>query len=130
MSNPTVYIFIFSSKTVVTRLPYAKWIRIRSGSERSVDFAGKAIRIAYAYILLKNRKPSYCPRIEGGIYYFDHDGRIKNYLVYFDLLEDMNEEQTGIINLQHRKKLKEYTNKYCWNLNVTQVQQVISCIWK
>ena len=130
MLNPTVYIFYFSDSGNVTRLPYAKWIRIRSGKEIADNFAGKSIHIAYAYILLNNRLPDYCPRIEGGIYYFDRSGRIKNYMAYFDLFEDMDEDSASIINLKHRKKKKEYSDKYCWQLDSKQIQLIIDSIWK
>lgn len=130
MLNPTVYIFYFSDSGSVTRIPYAKWIRIRSGKEIANDFAGQSIHIAYAYILLNKQLPDYCPRIEGGIYYFDKSGRIENDMPYFDLFKDLAEDSTGNINLMHRKKKKEYSDKYCWQLDSNQIQLIIDTVWK
>ena len=130
MTNHTVYIFHFSDEDRVTRIPYAKWKRISSGKEPVKEFVNASIRIAYAYLLLENKKPNYCHRIEGGIYYFDKFGRIiLNELAYFDLLQDLEEDSGGVINLQHRKKKKEAFDKYCWELNSQQVQTIIDCIW-
>ena len=130
MSGLTVYIFRFSDDGRVTRIPYAKWNRISSGDETVEEYSNLSIHIAYAYILLENRKPDYCPRIEGQIYYFDRSGRIiddgRN---YFDLLQDVDEASGGVINLQHRKRKKEVQEKCYWELNSQQVQAVIDCIW-
>ena len=112
MTSHTVYIFYFSDDGHVTRIPYAKWKRIRSGEESVKEFSNTAIRIAHAYLLLENKKPEYCPRIEGGIYYFDKSGRIiLNELPYFELLQDLDEGSGGVIKLQHRKKKKEAIDK-------------------
>ena len=130
MTSRTVYIFYFPVGSSVTRIPYARWKRIRSGKESVIEFSNSSIRIAYAYLLLENKKPDYCPHIDGGIYYFDGSGRIvSNEPYYFDLLQDMDERAGGVINLQHRKKKKEAFDKYCWELNSQQVQAVIDCIW-
>lgn len=130
MSGLTVYIFYFSDDGKVTRIPYAKWNRISLGDEVADEFSNLSIHIAYAYILLENRKPDYCPRIEGHIYHFDLSGRIiPDKLPYFDLLQDMDEAAGGVVNLQHRKKKKAAADKYYWELNAQQVQAVIDCIW-
>lgn len=130
MPGVTVYIFYFTDDGNVTRIPYAKWNRISSGDEIAEEFSNLSVRIAYAYLLLENRKPDYCPRIEGEIYYFDRSGRIidddRN---YFDLLQDVDERAGGVINLQHRKRKKEVWEKYYWELNSKQIQAVIDCIW-
>lgn len=130
MTGISVYIFHFSDDGHVTRIPYAKWKRISSGKESVKEFSNAAIRIAHAYILLENKKPAYCPRIEGGVYYFDRSGRIiLNEPYYFDLLQDLDEACGGVIDLQHRKKKKQALDKYCWKLNAQQIQAVIDCIW-
>ena len=130
MPGYTVYIFYFSDDGNVSRMPYAKWKRISTGKETVKAFANTAIRIAHAFILLENKKPAYCPRIEGGIYYFDQSGRIVlNEPYYSDLLQDLDEACGGVINLQHRKKKKAAYDKYCWQLNSQQIQGVIDIIW-
>ena len=130
MTNRTVYIFYFSDYGNITRIPYAKWKRISSGEEAIKSFSNATIHIAYTYILLENKKPDYCPRIEGGIYYFDKSGRIiLDEPPYFDLLQDLAERNGGAINLQHRKKKIEAFNKYQWELNSQQIQAVIDYIW-
>jgi len=130
MPNRTVYIFYFSDDGVVKRIPYAKWKRISNGDECVNEFSNSSIHIAYAYLLLENKKPDYCPHIEGGIYYFDKSGRmILDEPYYFDLLQDLDECAGGVIDLQHRKKKKEAFAKYCWELDSQQVQAVIDCIW-
>lgn len=130
MTSQTVYVFHFTEQGVVTRIPYVKWKRIKSGKETVVEFSNSSIRIAYVYLLLENKKPDYCPHIEGGIYYFDASGRIiVDEPYYFDLLQDLAEKAGGVINLQHRKKKKEAFEKYCWELNSQQLQAVLDCIW-
>ncbi len=90
------------------------------------DFSNTSIHIAHAYLLLVNKKPDYCPRIEGDIYYFDKSGKIiLNEPYYFDLLQDLDEDRGGVINLQHRKKKIATFDKYCWELNAQQIQAVI-----
>lgn len=131
MTGLTVYIFYFSGDGHVTRIPYAKWKRISAGEESVQDFSNAAVHIAYAYLQLKNKKPVYCPRIEGGIYYFDKTGRIiVNDPQYFDLLQDLDEASGGVISLQHHKKKKVAQDKYCWELYSQQVQAVIDTIWQ
>jgi len=130
MSGYTVYIFNFPDDNHVTRIPYAKRKRVSSGKESVQAFSNSAVRIAHAYLLLKDKKPDYCSRIEGGIYYFDNSGRIiLNKAYYFDLLQDLDESSAGVIDLQHRKKKQAALDKYCWELNSQQVQAVIDCIW-
>jgi len=130
MTSHTVYIFYFSDDGNVTRIPYAKWKRISSGKETVKEFSNASIHIAHAYLLLENKKPDYCPRIEGGIYYFDKSGRIiLNEPPYYDLLQELDESSGGVINLQHRKKKKEAFDKYYWELNSQQIQAVIDYIW-
>lgn len=130
MPNRTVYIFYFSDDGIVKRIPYAKWKRISNGDECVNEFSNSSIHIAYAYLLLENKKPDYCPLIEGGIHYFDETGRmILDEPHYFDLFKDMDEAAGGVIDLQHRKKKKAAADKYYWELNTRQVQAVIDCIW-
>ena len=129
MSNITVYVFYFSDDGNVSRIPYAKWERISSGDETVEAFSNLSIHIAYAYILLENRKPDYCPRIEGEICHFDRFGKIIPNQPYFDLLQDMDEASGGVINLRHRKRIKEVREKNYWELNSKQIQAVIDCIW-
>lgn len=122
------YVFKFADDGYVTRIPHAKWSRIREGNESIEEYSNQSIYVAYAYILLDNRKPRYCPRIDGAVYYFDHAGRVlldKPY--YFDLLQDL-EEMGGVISLHHRKMKKEASDKYCWTLNTRQIQAVIDLI--
>lgn len=130
MPGLTVYIFYFSDDGKVARIPYAKWNRINSGNEAIEEFSNLSIHIAYAYILLENRKPDYCTRIEGEICYFDHSGKIILNQPYFDLLQDMDEASGGAINLRHRKRIKEVREKNYWQLNAQQIQAVIDCIWQ
>lgn len=129
MPGLTVYVFYFSDDGKVTRIPYAKWQRIEAGDEIVEEFSNLSIHIAYAYILLENRKPDYCPRIEGEICYFDHSGKTIPNKPYFDLLQDMDEASGGVISLQHRKRIKEVREKNYWQLNAQQIQAVIDCIW-
>lgn len=124
------YVFQFDDAGIVSRIPYAKWCRVREGEEPIEAFANQSIHIAYTYLTLENKKPDFCPRIDGAIYYFDKDGRvILDKPHYFDLLQDMDEDAGAVINLQHRKKKKEITDKYYWKLNPQQIQRVIECIW-
>ena len=130
MSSFTEYVFHFEPNGGVVRIPYAKWNRVREGEEIISEYANQAVYIAYAYILLENRKPDYCPRIDGAIYYFDKAGNVildKPY--YFDLFQDIDEKESGMISLEHRKKKKEVENKYRWKLKPDQIQKVIDCIW-
>lgn len=130
MSGLTEYVFRFDQNGDVVRIPYAKWKRIREGEEVVEAYANQAIYIAYAYILLENRKPDYCPRIDGAIYFFDKIGKvILNRPYYFDIFQDGEEEAGGVISLQHRKKKKEVADKYHWQLKPQQIQAVIDCIW-
>ncbi|MDH5712076.1 MAG: hypothetical protein OEZ15_10505 [Gammaproteobacteria bacterium] len=130
MPARTVYVFYFSGGGCVERIPYAKWKRISSGEKLVNEFSNLAVHIAYAYILLENKKPVYCPLIEGHIHYFDEAGRmVLDELFYFDLLQDTDEAVGGVIILQHRKKKKAAFEKYCWELNSRQIQAVVDCIW-
>ena len=130
MSGLTVYVFHFSDASNVKRIPYAKWDRIRSGSETLEEFSERSIYIAYAYLLHEGKVPDYCPRIDGAIYYFDENGRIiSDKPHYFDLLQDLDEATGGVINLQHRKNKIETATKYQWRLSARQIQLVIDCIW-
>jgi len=129
MTSRTVYIFHFSDDGHVTRIPYAKWQRISSGKESVQEFSNAAIRLAHVYLLLEDKKPVYCPHIEGGIYYFDKSGRIiLNEPYYFDLLQDLDEACSGAIDLQHRKNKKAVLDKYFWALHAQQIQAVIDCV--
>jgi len=124
------YVFHFTTDDNVTRIPATKWNRIREGDKLLKEFSNTSVHIAYAYISLKNRKPEYCPRIDGAIYYFDENGRvISDKPHYFDLLQDLNELNDGVIDLQHRKKKIEVAAKYHWTLNTRQIQLVIDSIW-
>ena len=131
MSGLTEYVFHFKQCGEVVRIPYAKWKRIREGEEVIVENARQMVYIAYAYILLENRKPDYCPRIDGAIYYFDQAGKvILNRPHYFDIFQDGEEERGAVISLQHRKKKKEVAEKYHWKLTTKKIQAVVDSIWK
>lgn len=123
------YVFIFEDVGTVKRIPFAKWCRIRTGDEKIKHYSNQAIHVAYAYILIKNRKPDYCPRIDGAVYYFDKSGRVIEHSHYFDLLQDADEEAGGVISLQHRKKKKDVAKKNHWKLNSQQIQAVIESVW-
>ena len=130
MSSLTEYIFHFDDHGGVTRIPRTKWNRIRDGEEVKIEYAKQAIYIAYAYILLENRKPDYCPRIDGAIYYFDQEGCvIDNGPYYIDIFQDHEEETGGVISLDYRKKKKEVEDRYRWKLKPDQIQKVVDCIW-
>jgi hypothetical protein len=130
MSGVTVYIFHFLDNGDVARIPYAQWKRINAGIESVEKFSNRAIRIAPAYLLLENKKPYYCPHIEGGIYYFDRSGGIiPGEAQYIDLLQELDEASSGVIDLEYRKKKKASFDKYCWQLNSRQIQAVIDSIW-
>lgn len=131
MSGITEYVFHFTRNGVATRIPRARWNRIRDGEESVKEYANLQMYIAYAYILLENRKPDYCPRIDGAVYYFEQNGYIiDNGPHYIDVFQDYEEETGGVISLEHRKKKKEAAAKYHWELKQAQIQQVIDCIWK
>lgn len=49
------YVFKFSAGGDVTRIPHAKWSRIREGNEALEEYASNSIRIAYAYLSLDAR---------------------------------------------------------------------------
>ena len=124
------YVFHFDDAEIVSRIRYAKWCRVLEGEESIDAFANQSIYIAYAYILLENRIPNYCPRIDGAIYYFDEMGYvILGRPYYFDLLQDLEEYAGGAINLQHRKNKKAIAEKYRWKLKPNQIQKIIDCIW-
>ena len=130
MPSITEYVFHFELSGKVVRIPYAKWNRIREGEEVVEAYVNQTVYIAYAYILLENRKPHYCPRIDGAIYYFDEMGYvILGRPYYFDLLQDLEEHAGGAINLQHLKNKKAIAEKYRWKLKPNQIQKVIDCIW-
>ena len=76
MNSLTTYVFQFKASGDVVRLPYAKWNRVCSCDEPLREYSNQSIYIAYAYIFLENRKPDYCPRIEGAIYYLDTSGYV------------------------------------------------------
>lgn len=100
MSGLTEYVFHFENHGEVIRIPRARWNRIRDGEEPVKDYANKKVYIAYAYILLENRKPDYCPRIDGAIYYFDNTGKIISYRPhYFDIFQEGEEDAGGVISL-------------------------------
>ena len=125
------YVFKFADDGNVSRISHAKWSRIREGNESIEEYSNQSIYIAYAYILLENRKPDYCPRIDGAIYYFDQNGCIIDKGPYYiDIFQDDEEDAGGVVSLQHRKKKKEAKETFCWKLKPGQIQQVIDCIWK
>ena len=130
MSSLTEYVFHFDQGGNAFRIPLAKWNRIREGEELANEYTNKKVYIAYAYILLEKRKPDYCPRIDGVIYYFDQEGCvIDNGPYYIDIFQDNEEDSGGVISLKHRKKKKEAKEKYCWKLKPDQIQKVVDCIW-
>jgi len=112
------------------RIAYAKWNRIQAGEQTIKEYSNQSVYIAYAYILIKNRKPDYCPRIDGAIYYFDKAGRvILDEPHYMDILQDLDEETGGVISLQHHKKKRDVAKEFHWKLKPQQIQAVIACIW-
>jgi len=130
MSKFTVYVFHFTENGDVVRIPLAKWERIRAGQVMFEEYSSQAAYIAYAYLLLENRKPDYCPRIDGAIYYFDETGRVVlDKPCYFDLLQDMEEGAGGVINLQHHRMKRSYSNKHQWKMSSQQIQAVVDNIW-
>lgn len=130
MSSLTEYVFRFDQHGNVVRIPYAKWKRIREGEEVVEAYVNQTVYIAYAYILLENRKPDYCPRIDGAIYYFDKAGYvISDKPYYFDLFQDIDEKESGVISFEYRKKKKEVEDRYRWKLKPDQIQKVVDCIW-
>lgn len=130
MPSITEYVFHFELSGKVVHIPYAKWNRIREGEEVVEAYVNQTVYIAYAYILLEKRKPDYCPRIDGAIYYFDKSGKvILNRPYYFDIFQDGEEEAGGVISLVHRKKKKEVEARYRWKLKPDQIQKVVDCIW-
>jgi len=131
MLGQTIYVFQFTADGSTIRIPLKKWDRIYRGNTLMKEYCSQLIHIAYAYISLKDRKPEYCPRIDGVIYYFDENGRIiSDKPHYFDLLQDLNELNGDVIDLQHRKNKIETATKYQWRLSARQIQLVIDCIWR
>lgn len=129
-TNYTVYILHFLRSGKIKRIAYAKWDRIRAGKEAVIEYSNQSIYIAYAYILIKNRKPDYCPRIDGAIYYFDSSGRIiLDKPHYLDILQDLEEGTGGVISLQHHKNKKDEVKIFHWKLKPQQIQAVINYIW-
>lgn len=128
MSSLTEYVFHFDQNEEVRRIPFAKWSRIREGDEALKDYANQSLKIAYAYILLENRKPDYCPRIDGTIYYFDKFGYVIKTLPKIDLLNDIEEEDSGVIDFQYRKERYEYLKLHKWKLDPKQIGVVIDLI--
>jgi len=125
------YVFLFNTDGSVTRIPAAKWSRVREGDELLQEFSNRSVQIAYAYIKFVNSSPDYCPRIDGVIYYFDENGRvISDKPHYFDLLQDLDEVTGGVINLQHRKLKVKTASKYQWQVNAKQIQLIVDNIWK
>ena len=123
------YVFKFANDGNVTRIPHAKWSRIREGDECIEKYA-QAVYIAYAYIFLENRKPEYCPRIEGAIYYFDESGYMVKTLPKIDILKEMEEMNTNVIDFYYHKEVQKYLKQHQWQLASRQIQAVIDSIWR
>ena len=129
MSNLTTYVFHFLESDKVVRLPYAKWNRICSCEEALPKYSNKSIYIAYAYIELENRKPVYCPVIEGSIYYFDAKGYLIKKLPRIDLLKELYEMDSDVIDFNYHKENFDYFKQHQWQLDSNQIQAVLDCIW-
>ena len=129
MSNLTTYVFQFNDNTDVVRIPFAKWNRIREGEERVEEYANKKMYIAYAYILLENRKPGYCPIIEGSIYYFDAMGYVIKNLPVTDLLTELYEMDSDVIDFNYHRGKADYFIKHYWELDSSQIKKVVNLIW-
>lgn len=130
MSNLTTYVFHFLEPEKVVRLSYAKWNRIFLGEEKLPNYSNKLIYIAYAYISLENRKPAYCSIIEGSIYYFDAMGYLIKTLPRIDLLQEMYEINSDVIDFNYHKEKADYFKQHQWQLNLKQIGVVLDCIWK
>jgi len=100
MANLSAYIFHFSDKGNVICIAHAKWARIRAGDEIVEAYSNQPVHIAYAYASLERRKPVYCSRIDGAIYYFDNTGRvILDKPHYLDFMKDLDEAAVDAIDL-------------------------------
>lgn len=130
MSNLTTHVFHFLEPDKVVRIPYAKWNRICSGEEILPNYSNKLIYIAYAYISLENRIPVYCPIIEGSIYYFNTAGYLIKTLPRMDLLKEMYEIDSDVIDFNYHKEKYDYFKQHQWQLNSKQIGVALDHIWK
>ena len=124
------YVFHFVDAEIVSRIRYVKWCRVLEGEESVDAFANRSIYIAYAYISVENRIPSYCPRIDGAIHYFDESGYIVKTLTKIDLLKELDEMNSDVIDFCYLRGKQKYFKRHQWQLDSSQIQAVIDCIWR
>ncbi len=109
-----------------------RWNPISRGEKPYIGFENETIKIAYAYIKRKNRKPEYCVHTEGVVYRFDSHG-YANFLEHIrdagSPLSDLGifdeYDEPAVINGVSMFSRKFYMNRHRWQLTPKDIQKIV-----
>ena len=132
----TVSVFHFLDDGCVKRVPMTKWNPIGRGDKPYIGYENQKIKMAFAYIERIDRKPVYCPRIEGLVYRTDERG----YVNFYERLKDFNSPLADLpifddgYDLQMRKtcsmfRRKCYSNRHLWQLSPSDIQKIVDAVF-
>ena len=76
--------YVVRATGTLERLPQDEWLTIKSRDTRCEHFAGRPIRIVYAFVLQKRGRPILLIALEGTIWRFDASGRVDFGVPAFD----------------------------------------------
>ncbi len=132
----TVSVFHFKPDGTIKRIPMTRWNRMCDEEEPYVGYEGQTIRIAYAYIDRVNRKPVYCPLIEGAIYRLDDKGMVRVTDRIRDVVSplgdiDLGGELSGpsVIDACARFGRRRYAVRHTWKVTPKDVQALVDIIF-
>ena len=66
------------------RLPHPSWQALKARTARRGAYAGRAVQVLYAFILMDGRRPTLLLALEGTVWRFDAGGRVDYAVPAFD----------------------------------------------
>lgn len=125
-----MYIFMLDENNHPSRIPLAKWDRVLKKQQAMIELAGTCVKIAYAYIELEDRRPVYCPRIDGVLHFFDESGYIaESHMPPVDLIANLKKENEKVVDLEHYLRNRDYWVANRWDVQPAMIQKIIDKIW-
>ena len=128
MSRLKQYIYQHCDHALL-RVPLARWQRILSLEQSEPAFRNQSVKMIYAYVQMRNKKPVFCHRIEAVRCTFDDAGYYcPPVLPDLNLLAGVQDEKVAYLTTR-REQEEFFRMRYC-EISPQLLDNILDEIWR
>ena len=134
----SIRVFFFNHDNSIIKIPVSRYDRLFNNDpdESFPEYAGKRVRCAIAFVILKDRRPAKLTHIEYTIVSFGSDGRLdqeefhrEGALVMEALGFPDPSLPKNVVSLSPRIAQKRYHERFKWTPTEDEINSIIEMVW-